>query len=158
MSVLNGTFNWIGVVEPGFANEKPTFLATAASLSLTVLFSKNLPSVEMLSADEKYIFNGVPAVPAAGVQPEKVSENDFLFLVSGPTVLPASLTEIGDRATVKSALLPPLIVQVVSVIAPLKEITPPAALSAAITFAEVSAVASATSEKACLIIKIPLLG
>ncbi|HEM6854146.1 TPA: hypothetical protein U2M37_003749 [Providencia stuartii] len=45
--------------------------------------------------------------------------------------MPASSTVIGFNATVKSALLPPLIVQVVSVIAPLKLITPPAAFSAA---------------------------
>ncbi|MOA68679.1 hypothetical protein D3C78_1964100 [compost metagenome] len=65
-------------------------------------------------------------MPEAGEQLEKVREKDFLFLIIGPTVLPASVTEIGLSATVKSALLPPLMVQVVSVIAPENEIMPPA--------------------------------
>lgn len=129
----------MGVLEPGSAKEKPTFLATDASLSFAELFSKYLPSVEMLSADEKYIFRGVPAIPDDGLQPENVKENDFLFLIIGPTVVPASVTEIGDKATVKSALLPPLMVHVVSVIAPPKEITPPAELSAAMAFIAVVA-------------------
>jgi len=94
-------------------------------------------------------------VPAAGLQFENVNEKDFLFLVIGPTVVPASVIEMGDKATVKSALLPPLMVQVVSVIAPLNEITPPAELSAATTIVEVTAAANAARESACLIIKAP---
>ena len=81
-------------------------------------------------------------MPAAGVQPEKVSAIDFLFLVIRPTVVPASFTEIGESATVKSALLPPLMVQVVSVIAPVKLMIPPAELSAATALVEAIAAAS----------------
>ena len=45
-------------------------------------------------------------------------------------VTPASVTVIGSNNTAKSALLPPLIVQVVSLIAPVMFIIPPAAVTA----------------------------
>lgn len=70
----------------------------AASLSFTELFSRYFPSVEMAIRRREVDLRGVPAVPAAGVQPENVSER-FLFLVMGPgaTVL-ASVTQIGWSA------------------------------------------------------------
>ena len=44
-------------------------------------------------------------------------------------VTPASVTVIGSNNTAKSALLPPLMVQVVSLIAPVMFIIPPAAVA-----------------------------
>ena len=45
-------------------------------------------------------------------------------------ITPASVTVIGSNNTAKSALLPPLMVQVVSLIAPVMFIIPPAAVIA----------------------------
>ncbi|OQV64877.1 hypothetical protein AK51_06425 [Serratia nematodiphila DZ0503SBS1] len=92
-------------------------------------------------------------MPAAGEQPEKVSEKDFLFLVIGPTALPASVTEIGLSATVKSALFPPLIVQVVSVMAPVKLMMPPAALFSAKAVGAATAAAMIATENIFFIMR-----
>nr|WLE93335.1 hypothetical protein JCDNAKDM_00120 [Escherichia coli] len=89
--------------EPGFTNAKPTLRATLVSLSFTLLFSRYLPSVEILFALEKYTFSGVPVVPAAGEQPEKVSAIDFLFLLIRPTVLPASFTAVNGTGCIANS-------------------------------------------------------
>lgn len=100
---------------------------------------------------------GVVALLLAALHPENVMENDFLFFAIGPTVVPASATVIGASATVKSALLPPLIVQVVSVIIPLKEITPPDTLVAATDCAHAIAADTAASVLMYCFISFPMM-
>ncbi|EST58656.1 hypothetical protein K151_1424 [Proteus hauseri ZMd44] len=86
----------------------------------------------MVFADEKCIFKLLPLGVDAGAQSENVKANSFWFLaITVFAVVPASVTVIGSNKIEKSALFPPLIVQVVSLIAPEKEIIPPALLVAA---------------------------
>ena len=53
ISVVYAWFSAIGADAPGSTSAKPTLRATLASLSLTLLFSRYFPSVEILSALEK---------------------------------------------------------------------------------------------------------
>ena len=73
IEVVCGWFRIIGAVAPGSTSEKPTLRATLGSFSLTELFNKYFPSVEILSAEKKLILkNWMPEVQTAGVQSENV--------------------------------------------------------------------------------------
>ncbi len=130
---------------------KPTFRATDGSFSFAVVFIKYKPEGEIV-LDEKCSFNvpvGVPAPTSA--QFENVRANVFWFLVI--TVLadvPASAGTIGSNAIAMSALLPPLIVQVVSLIAPEKEIMPPGLFVAASTEPDIIDKENIDRESICL--------
>ncbi len=126
-------FNGIATVgAAGVDKLKPTFFATNGSFSFAVSLTKYNPLVEIVFADEKCIFKLLPLGVDAGAQSENVKANSFWFLaITVLAVVPASVTVIGSNKIEKSALFPPLIVQVVSLIAPEKEIIPPALLVAA---------------------------